>query len=41
MDRQREIQLYTQLLEFYKDNHKMDLVIECQQKLNELKNEGL
>ena len=36
MDRQREIQLYTQLLEFYKDNHKMDLVIECQEKLKQL-----
>ena len=36
MSKQDLIKQYTILLEFYKDNHKMDLVIECQRKLKEL-----
>lgn len=36
MSREKEIKLYSQLLEFYKDIHKMDLVVECQEKLKQL-----
>jgi hypothetical protein len=41
MDNDKEIKKYQALLDLYNSMHKMDLVLECQQKLKKLQNETL